>query len=70
MEKYGVKDETLVNSLRDEEADLMQKMQAILASPQKTASDQRVLEQRLQVVRQKITDLDTTPEPAGATKEE
>lgn len=57
MEKYGVGEKDLVESLRNEEARLMQEVSRLMS--EKTAS-QRLFdaESRLQVVRQKITEFD------------
>jgi hypothetical protein len=61
MEKYGVEDNDLVNSLRDEEHQLMVKVAAYMSSPAKTASaeqEYRMIENRLTAVRDKITQID------------
>ena len=58
MEKLGVQREILYSDLRDEEAQLMQKMQEAMFDGEKTAEDKNRLEVRLQQVRQKITELD------------
>ena len=50
MEKYSTDRETLLQSLRNEEAELMQKMQTILGNPEKTAADRTAIEDRLQTV--------------------
>jgi len=57
VEKYGVGEKDLVESLRNEEARLMQEVSRLMS--EKTAS-QRLFdaESRLQVVRQKITEFD------------
>lgn len=56
MEKYGVQKEILHEELRNREAVLMQKMQQ--ARLTKTASEQANIEQELQSVRNKLTELD------------
>jgi len=58
MEKQGVTKEILYTELRDEEANLMQQMQAMMFDSEKTASDKSALENRLQAIRNKITELD------------
>ena len=58
MEKMGVSKEVLYSELRDEEAQLMQKMQEYIFDGEKTASEKSILENKLQAVRQKITELD------------
>lgn len=56
MEKYGVQKEILHEDLRNEEAMLMQKMQGLMT---KTASNEKLqTEQRLNAVRNRITELD------------
>lgn len=59
MNKYAVTNEVLHEELRNEEANLMQQMQAIMANPAKVAYDQSAIESKLQQVRAKITELDT-----------
>lgn len=59
MEKHGVQKEILYSDLRDEEAQLMQKMQEVMFDGEKTAEDKNRIENRLQQVRMKITELDT-----------
>lgn len=57
MEKYGAKDEHLIESLRNEEARLMQEVSRMMT--EKTASQSLSnVEARLQSVRQKITEFD------------
>jgi predicted nuclease with TOPRIM domain len=58
MEKMGVRKEILYSDLRDEEAQLMQKMQDAMFDGEKTAEDKSKLESRLQQIRSKITELD------------
>ena len=61
MEKYSQDDDSLVDGLRNEEAQLMQKMQSFMMIAEKTASeegDMRSTENRLQAVRSKITSID------------
>lgn len=58
MEKYGAENQTLLDGLRDEEAQLMQQMQSLMSDKTKTAADKSQLENRLQQVRHKITELD------------
>lgn len=59
MEKYSQSDADLIAGLRDEEAQLMQKMATYMSNVgEKTAADQRTTEQRLIAVRSKITQID------------
>lgn len=61
MEKFGVSQDGLLNSLRDEEAQLMQKMSAHMMTREKTAAEEgecQALETRLQGVRAKISEID------------
>ena len=58
MEKMGVSKEILHTGLRDQEAKLMRKMQSVMFDGEKTAEDRSKLEQELQEVRQKISELD------------
>ncbi len=62
MEKFGVKKEDQVNGLRDQEANLMQKTQMMLQDNEKTAADRAALDNELQEVRNKITELDNGAE--------
>lgn len=58
MEKYGVQKDVLHEDLRNEEGRLMMEMQRTMRDNTKTASDRNVIEQRLQSVRSKLTELD------------
>lgn len=58
MEKVGIDKETLLNNLRNEEANLMSAMSQAMSDRTKTAEDRSQLEMRLQQVRHKITELD------------
>lgn len=58
MEKLGVRKEILYSELRDEEAQLMQKLQQSLSQGEKAASDRSLLEARLTQIRNRITELD------------
>ena len=61
MDKYSQDDDSLLLGLRDEEAQLMQKVQAHMCGGEKTAAeeqDYRSTEGRLQSVRARITELD------------
>lgn len=61
MDKYSVDDDALISGLRNEEANLMQKMQSYMMIGEKTASeeqDMRTTETRLHAVRAKITQVD------------
>jgi hypothetical protein len=61
MDKYSQDDDSLTLGLRDEEAQLMQRVQAHMNGGEKTAAeeaDYRTTESRLQTVRAKITELD------------
>lgn len=63
MEKLGLDPKRLVESLRNEEAQLMQKMSELMSLPgEKAANDRSFLEQRLQQVRAKITGIDLQTE--------
>lgn len=64
MEKYGVNKEILHEELRSEESRLMIEMQRSLQDNTKTAADRASLENRLQAVRQKLTELDLGKRPA------
>lgn len=69
MEKYSQDEDTLLLGLRDEEAQLMQRVQAAMASHEKTADEEQRLradESRLAQVRAKITSIDM--ERAAAAK--
>lgn len=63
MEKYGVNKEILHEELRNEEAQLMMEMQRALTDNTKTASDRSKIEQKLQAVRAKLTELDLRKNP-------
>lgn len=65
MEKLGVQRDIQHEGLRQEEARLMQQMQSVMNDGTKTASDRSRIEQELQSVRNKITDLDLVKEPRG-----
>ena len=58
MDKYGVQNEVLHEGLRNEEANLMQEMQAIMTGGEKTASQRADVEAKLAAVRAKISELD------------
>ena len=58
MEKVGVQKEDLIQGLRNQEANLMQKMQSAMSDNTKTADDRSSLEEELQKVRSKITEAD------------
>jgi hypothetical protein len=58
MEKLGVSKEVLYSELRDEEANLMKQVQEMLFDGEKTASERSAVENKLQIVRQRITELD------------
>lgn len=58
MEKVGVSKEILYIGLRDQEANLMQKMQAMMFDNTKTANDKSAIENELQEIRNRITELD------------
>lgn len=58
MEKYGVKKEILHEELRSEEARLMMEVQRSNQDGTKTASERALIENRLQEVRHKLTELD------------
>jgi hypothetical protein len=58
MEKYGVQKDILHEDLRNEEGRLMMEMQRTLRDNTKTASDRNSIEQKLQSVRSKLTELD------------
>jgi hypothetical protein len=58
MEKLGVHPEILHTELREEEAYLMQELQYLMSDGTKTAADRMMVEQKLQAVRNRITDLD------------
>jgi hypothetical protein len=58
MEKYGTRDQDLLESLRNEEAQLMSEMASAISNPTKTAADQTDIDRRLQRVRMKIYELD------------
>jgi len=61
MEKVGVSNEVLHTGLRNEEANLMQRIQHLNANKEKTAAANELpqVEQRLQDVRNRLTELDT-----------
>lgn len=58
MEKYGVNKEILHEELRAEESRLMVEMQRALQDHTKTAADRSSLENKLQAIRSKLTELD------------
>lgn len=58
MEKLGVQKEIQHEGLRQDEARLMRKMQDVMNDNTKTASDRNSIEQELQTIRNKITELD------------
>ena len=58
MEKTSTSKEILYSGLRNQEANLMQKVQSMMADGEKTAEDRSELETELQEVRNKITELD------------
>jgi hypothetical protein len=66
MEKYGVGGDELTLALRNEEAELMQKMAGLMSRHTKTAAEeaeaQRV-QARLQEVRGKLTEIDLKNRP-------
>jgi septation ring formation regulator EzrA len=62
MDKFGVDESELLSGLRNEESELMTKVAAYMMIHEKTASEATEyskLENRLQQVRDKITELDT-----------
>ena len=65
MEKLGVQQGIQHEGLRQEEARLMQKMQGIMNDNTKTASDRNQVEQELQSIRNKITELDLVQDQRG-----
>lgn len=67
MEKYGVNKEILHEELRSEESRLMIEMQRSFQDQTKTASEKASLENKLQAVRQKLTDLDLGTSSQGGT---
>ncbi len=69
MEKYGVNREILHEELRNEEARLMMEMSSALQDHTKTASDRSRIEQRLQQVRSKLTELDLGKNPNSSVQE-
>jgi len=69
MEKYGVNKEILHEDLRNEEAKLMMEMSSALQDNTKTASDRSRIEQRLQQVRSKITELDLGKNTTSSVQE-
>lgn len=60
MEKHGVSDQSLIDSLRQEESDLMMQMADYMSAPleKKSGVDRDGLERRLSEVRHKITEID------------
>lgn len=60
MEKLGVSKQALVDSLRQEESDLMMQMADYMAAPldKKASIDREALDRRLMEVRHKITEID------------
>lgn len=69
MEKYGVNKEILHEDLRNEEAKLMMEMSSAIQDSTKTASDRSRIEQRLQQVRSKITELDLGKNTTSSVQE-
>ena len=69
MEKYGVNKEILHEELRNEEARLMMEMSSALQDHTKTDSDRSRIEQRLQQVRSKLTELDLGKNPNSSVQE-
>lgn len=69
MEKYGVNREILHEELRNEEARLMMEMSSALQDHTKTASDRSRIEQKLQRVRSKLTELDLGKNPNSSVQE-
>ena len=64
MEKLGVSQDEHIESLRNEEAQLMQQMGEMMSDPQKLASAERQsLDARLTAVRNKITEIDLNRKP-------
>jgi len=66
MEKFGIGGDELTLALRDEEAQLMQKVASFMSSSEKTAAeaeDYRRAESRLQQVRAKLTEIDMKNKP-------
>lgn len=64
MEKVGVDKETLHSGLLNEEANIMQEIQAYMTIGEKTASErqkEQVLNDKLSSVRAKITEIDLGP---------
>ncbi len=57
MDKLGVQPEILRSDLREEEADLMQKLQSCLFDPS-LADERKKIEARLSIVRSELTNLD------------
>jgi ABC-type phosphate transport system auxiliary subunit len=69
VEKYGVNKEILHEELRNEEARLMMEMSSALQDHTKTASDRSRIEQKLQQVRSKLTELDLGKNPNSSVQE-
>lgn len=66
MEKYGIGGDELTLALRNEEAELMQKMAGFMTRHAKTAaeeSESRRVQARLMEVRQKLTEIDLKNSP-------